>query len=244
MRFKQVKYFILIIIVALQNAQAQSSTKLWYNQPAKQFEEALVLGNGKTGATVLGDAKVDEIYLNDITLWSGGPVNPDDNPDISYLVPQVREALANEDYKTAEQLNRKLQGKFSESYAPLGSLHIENMDKDSISNYYRELNIAQAIAKVTYTQNKTDFTREYLVSHPDKIIVIKLSANKKNALNFNIKFKSQLKYTTQADGQILQAHGYAPSFAYPSYMGNVPNAIRFDETKGTRFTTNIRVKND
>jgi alpha-L-fucosidase 2 len=60
---------------------AQSNHILWYNQPADFFEESLVLGNGKMGATVFGGVNSDKIYLNDITLWSGEPVNANMNPE-------------------------------------------------------------------------------------------------------------------------------------------------------------------
>ena len=60
---------------------AQNVNTLWYNKPATHFEEALVLGNGKTGATVFGGVLSDQVYLNDATLWSGEPVDPNMNPD-------------------------------------------------------------------------------------------------------------------------------------------------------------------
>jgi alpha-L-fucosidase 2 len=227
----------------VQCSLAQSSTKLWYTKPAARFEEAFALGNGKTGATVLGGTKVDEIYLNDATFWSGGPLGPNDNPDVSYLVPQVRSALAKEDYKTAEKLNRKIEGKFSASYFPLGTLYIDQEYKESATDYYRELDISKAVANVRYSIGTVTYTREYFISHPDKLMLIKLSASKAGALNFNVKFKSLCKYTTSSKGSILQAHGYAPYHAYPDYMGPVSDPIRFDQNKGTRFTTNIRAKN-
>ena len=62
-------------------AFAQSDHILWYDHPATYFEESLVLGNGKMGACVFGGVSSDKIYLNDATLWSGEPVNPDMNPE-------------------------------------------------------------------------------------------------------------------------------------------------------------------
>ncbi|NIA01062.1 glycoside hydrolase family 95 protein, partial [Massilia sp. CCM 8734] len=91
-------------------ATAQSSHVLWYNQPAEFFEESLVLGNGKLGATVFGGANSDKIYLNDATLWSGEPVNANMNPEAYKNIPAIREALKNENYKLAEELNKKIQG--------------------------------------------------------------------------------------------------------------------------------------
>ena len=60
-------------------ASAQSAHTLWYAQPAQYFEETLVLGNGKTGASVFGGVETDKIFLNDATLWSGEPVDANMN---------------------------------------------------------------------------------------------------------------------------------------------------------------------
>ena len=96
------KLFLVIIISFLyKNASAQSNHILWYNQPAEFFEESLVLGNGKMGATVFGGVESDKIYLNDITLWSGEPVNANMNMYAYKNLTTIREALKNEDYKLA-----------------------------------------------------------------------------------------------------------------------------------------------
>ena len=83
-------------------AYAQSDHILWYNQPAQYFEESLVLGNGKMGASVFGGVASDKIYLNDATLWSGEPVDANMNPEAYKNLPAIREALKNEDYKLAD----------------------------------------------------------------------------------------------------------------------------------------------
>lgn len=112
----------------------QSTDKLWYNQAATLFEESLVLGNGKMGASVFGGVQTDKIYLNDATLWSGEPVSPDMNPEAYKNIPAIREALKNEDYKLADKLQKKIQGKFSESFAPLGTIFIDFKHKDEPKN--------------------------------------------------------------------------------------------------------------
>jgi alpha-L-fucosidase 2 len=221
---------------------AQSTNTLWYKQPAQYFEETLVLGNGKLGATVFGGVNSDKIYLNDATLWTGEPVNANMNPEAYKNLPAIREALKNENYKLADQLNKKLQGSFSESYAPLGTMYINHANADNYSNYYRELNISEAISKVTYEVNGVKFTREYFVSQPDQIMVIKLTSSQKGALSFDVKFNSLLKYKSTTATNILQVNGYAPTHAEPSYRKS-DNPIIFDETKGIRFTTLAKIKN-
>ena len=154
------------------SAFAQSDHILWYNQPAQYFEESLVLGNGKMGASVFGGVDSDKIFLNDATLWSGEPVDANMNPEAYKNIPAIREALKNEDYKLADKLNRKLQGKFSESYAPLGTLFLNFKNNGTPTKYYRELNIANAVSRVEYETNGVKFTREYFVSYPDRKSVV------------------------------------------------------------------------
>ena len=240
---KKIPIAIFALLLINQVVTAQSNLTMWYNRPADFFEEALVLGNGKNGATVFGGVQTEKICLNDITLWSGGPVKPEDNPDISNMIPQIRKALANEDYRTAERLNQKVEGKFSESYMPLGTLYIEQDLPGKISNYYRALNLGNATAQVRYDMDGVTYNRKYFVSYPDKVLAIRFSVNRKHSLNFKVKFSSLLRYKTSVQGDILQAHGYAPYFAYPDYMWGEKNPIRFDANKGTRFTTDIKVKN-
>jgi alpha-L-fucosidase 2 len=227
----------------LTNSTAQTDKILWYKQAAKHFEESLVLGNGRVGATVFGGVSSDKIYLNDATLWSGEPMNPNMNPDAFTHIPSIRAALVQENYKLADELQKKIQGKFSESYAPLGTLSIDFGDDSICKNYYRELDISTAISKTNFEQNGVKFTREYFVSNPDKIIVIKLTSSIKGALNFSLKFNSLLNNKVTVDNLTLVAKGHAPMKAEPNYRRNMPNPIVFEEGRGTRFTTLVKIKN-
>lgn len=235
--------FLLTTVYLFQFGYAQSDHKLWYSKPAEYFEETLVLGNGKMGASVFGGVASDKIFLNDITLWSGEPVNANMNPEAYKHIPAIREALKNEDYKLADQLQRKVQGSFSQSYAPLGTLFMNFRNEAEAKNYRRELDISNAFSTVTYEADGVKFTREYFISYPDQIMAIRLTASKPGALSFDVNFESQLKNMVSVAGQALKAEGYAPVKAEPSYRGDMPNAIVFDENRGTRFSTQIRIKN-
>jgi len=231
------------LLLAGSNLLAQSDHVLWYHQPATYFEESLVLGNGKMGATVFGGVESDKIYLNDATLWAGEPVNANMNPEGYKNLPAIREALKNEDYKLADALNRKMQGTNSNSYAPLGTLYLNFKNSGTPQNYYRELDINNAVSRVTYELNGVKYTREYFVSHPDHVMVIKLTSNRKGALNFNINFNSLLKYNVSSIDKTLKAKGYAPVTALPGYTGSGNNSVVFDEKRGTRFSTCLKIKN-
>ncbi len=220
----------------------QAPLKLWYANPAQYFEEALVLGNGRQGATVFGGIATDKIYLNDLSLWSGEPVNAIMNPQAYKNLPGVRKALQEKNYKKAGELIKKLQGKFSESYAPLGTLYLEINDDPYITDYYRELDIDNAIAKVKTTSNNNVIEREYLVSNPDKIFAIHLTSKKAGALGFTVYFQSLLQHTTHNNNNTIQINGIAPVKADPSYVQKTRNAVMFDSKRGTRFTANLQIQ--
>ena len=174
--------FLLIIVVSACHTLSLPERILYYHQPAEYFEEALPLGNGRIGATVYGGVKTEQILLNEETLWAGGPVDPAMNPTAYEHLPAVRRALFQGDYKEADRLVQKIQGKFSESYAPLGDLFIE-MNHDSVySDYNRELDLRRALASVQYRVGDVHYTREVFVSHPHQVLAIHLKAIKKYGL--------------------------------------------------------------
>jgi len=233
---------VFLVVFGGRGIIAQSTDILWYGHPANYFEESLVLGNGKTGASVFGGVNSDKIYLNDATLWSGEPVNANMNPKAYKTIPAIREALTNGNYKLADSLNRKVQGSYSESYSPLGTMYMDFKHKGIPQNYYRELNIGNAVSKVKYKVDGVDFQREYFISHPDGVMVIKLVSSKEHALNFSIRFESLLKYKIAFKKNMVVVSGYAPYHVEPNYLGDVPNAVLFDENRGTRFTGLIAIK--
>ncbi|TLX77466.1 glycoside hydrolase family 95 protein [Labilibacter sediminis] len=236
--------FLALLIAGTSCKQIPKETNetLWFDEPAQHFEETLVLGNGKIGASVFGGITSDKIFLNDATLWSGEPVELKKIPESAEHVPAIREALKNEDYALADELSKKLQGAFSQSYAPLGTMYMDFKHEGSTQNYRRELDLSKAVSSVNYTIGDVDYSREYFISHPDKVMVIKLNSSKKGALNFDLKFESLLRYKLNFDNDIYVATGYAPYHAAPVYRKDDPNPIFYDENKGTRFASLFKIE--
>ena len=193
--------------------------KLWYNKPATAFEESLPIGNGKLGALIYGGANNDSIYLNDITLWTGKPVNREEGGDAYKWIPKIREALFKEDYKAADSLQLHVQGHNSEYYQPLAIINIKDANKGQFSNYKRELSLDNAMATLSYTREGIKYQREYFASHPDKMIAIRLTASQKKAINCDISLTSLIPHQVKASNKQLTITGHA--------MGKPENSTHF-----------------
>jgi alpha-L-fucosidase 2 len=243
---KRLLLLFLFFNVLIVNAQENPNLKLWYNRPASVWEEALPLGNGKTGAMVFGGVKRERFQLNDNTLWSGYPQSGN-NPDGPTVLPQVRKAVAEGDYTKATTLWKKMQGPYSARYLPMGDLSITYDLKDTVtSTYYRDLDLNNAVSTVRYKVGNVTYTRETLVSFPDKIIVVHLKADQKGALNFAVGLSSLLRYQTTATADdYLLLKGKAPK--HVANRDYEPFQVAYDENpkgEGMDFEIHVKVKLD
>ena len=186
--------------------------KLWYDTPAKQWVEALPIGNGRLGAMVYGDPTHEELQLNEETVWGGSPhnnVNPlakDHLDEIRSLIFEGKNAQAQElcgKYISAQQANGM-------PYQTVGSLKLHFIGIDSVSNYYRELDITNAIATTTFTADGTNYRRESFASLTDDVIIVRLTASKKGAISFEARYDSPMPHetpTADTDKQTLTLRG-------------------------------------
>ncbi|HRS52604.1 MAG TPA: glycoside hydrolase family 95 protein [Candidatus Marinimicrobia bacterium] len=160
--------------------------KLWYEQPAKQWVEALPVGNGRLGAMVFGNPACEEIQLNENTIWGGQP-HRNDNPDAKEALPKIRQLIFNGMYKEAQELaDQKFISKNSQGmpYQTAGSLHLSFPEHGNFKNFYRELNIGNAIATTQYDCNGVTYKREIFASFPDQVIICRISASQPGRINF------------------------------------------------------------
>jgi alpha-L-fucosidase 2 len=161
--------------------------KLWYAQPAAQWEEALPLGNGRLGAMVYGGVESETIQLNENTFWAGGPHN-NTNPAALQALPEIRRLMDVSDYAAAEKLAEKTttsQGAQGMPYQTAGNLHIDFPGHKNYRDYYRELDLDNALVTTRYQVKGVTYTREVFSSFVDQVVVVKLSANQPGQLNFS-----------------------------------------------------------
>lgn len=218
---------------------------LHYDQPATYFEEALPIGNGLLGATVYGRTDTDRISLNDITLWTGEPDTEVYTPQAWRVLADIRQALDREDYRRADQLQRRVQGHYSENYQPLGTLTIEYLDEDGrpdtqpITNYSRCLDLTTATATTQYRRGGHTFTTQYIASAPDTAIIIHIKAD--GMFSARIKLESQLPHNTFTSANEIISDGYAAYHSRPNYTDG---KFLYDENRGIHYRTIIRVLAD
>lgn len=223
----QIHPFMLFALSALSTAATATAQtdklplKLWYDRPADFFEEALPIGNGKLGALVYGGTTDNVVYLNDITLWTGRPVTPDLGKGAARWIPEIRKALFAENYKEADKLQLHVQGPNSQYYQPLATLHILDADTTEASSYYRELDLDSALCRDRYVRGGVTFSREYFASHPDKVVAIKLKADRPGAINCRVTL------TAQTPHQVKAAHGKGQLTLTGHVLGDAMESLHY-----------------
>ena len=214
------------IVLATSGTALASDWKLWYDQPAKEWVEALPVGNGRLGAMVFGGVPFERIQFNESTIWTGKPHEYQHEgaakflPEMRQLIQEGRKALAEKDKLTAQGLTQEAAAegkKYSDNqkaaekigmdnfmsiplkqfaYQPFGDLRIDFPGQDNFTGYRRELDLDDAISTVTYQSGGVTFTRRTLASHPDHAIAVQLSADKPGSLTFNARLDSAHKDVT------------------------------------------------
>ncbi len=174
-------------------SQDKTGLKLWYNKPTGHtWENALPIGNGKLGAMVYGNVDTEMVQLNENTVWSGSP-NRNDNPLALDSLTVIRNLIFNGEQKEAEAIanrviiSRKSQGQMFE---PVGDLLLAFHGHQNYSNYYRELDLENAVQKTTYQVGDISYMREVIASFPDRLIVMHLTAGKPAGISFTASFSS------------------------------------------------------
>ena len=216
----------LIMGVLLPLSAQQPSMYLWYDKPAQYFEESLPIGNGKMGALLYGGTDTCLIQLNDITLWTGKPVDRNLDKDAHQWIPKIREALFNEDYQLADSLQLHVEGPNSQFYQPLGNIYLIDENKGAVSNYARILQLDDALVNERYMRGGKSLTREYFASHPDKLIAIRLRGE--DDINCKIVMTAQVPHVVKAAGNQLTQTGHATG----------------DPQESIHFCTILQVKTD
>lgn len=182
--------------------------KLWYQQPAKTWVEALPVGNSSMGAMVYGGTSREELQLNEETLWGGGPYR-NDNPKALESLAEVRNLIFSGKTMDAQNLIDQMfyTGRNGMPYQTIGSLIIEAPGHEKAKNYYRDLDLERAVATTRYQVDGVNFQREVFASFPDRVIIVRFTTDKPGELNFKVSYDSPLQSTVRKQGKKLVLRG-------------------------------------
>lgn len=173
------------------------ATLLWYTAPAKKWEDALPVGNGRLGAMVFGKNGEERIQLNEETYWSGGPYSTVVKGGYKVL-PEIQKKVFEEKYLAAHNLfGRYVMGYPVEQmkYQCLANLHLFFRNQDSVTDYKRWLDLEHGISGVSYTADGITYQREVFASAPDQVIVIRITASKPGSISFTANLRGERNQT-------------------------------------------------
>ena len=169
------------------NGDVPSDLRLWYRQPASEWNEALPIGNGRLAAMVFGGIESERIQINEETIWAGEKRDRN-NPEGARNLAEVRRLLFAGKLKEAEALADKTMiatTRRMPQYQPLGDLTLLFSGQENPTDYVRELDLDTGIVRVSYQSGGTRFTREVFCSAVDQIIVVHLICDKPGRLSFS-----------------------------------------------------------
>ncbi|EPS29908.1 putative alpha-1,2-L-fucosidase [Penicillium oxalicum 114-2] len=152
-------------------------SRLWYTEPASDWNEALPIGNGRLGAMVYGRTDHELLALNEDSVWYGGPQRRTPRDSLKYL-PELRQAIRDENHQEAERIARLafFANPISQRhYEPLGTLFMDfGHSFDRVSDYHRQLDLENASVSVSYKYGEATYHREAIASYPDNVLAVRV----------------------------------------------------------------------
>ncbi len=182
--------------------------RLWYRQPAVEWEEALPIGNGRLGAMVYGGVDGEQLQFNEESMWYGGAVNRI-NPDFAENLPKIREYIEKGEIGRAERLmDIAMSGcpDSMHSYQTLGTVSFifENIADNppkrngklgkltvptGVTGYERSLELDSALCRTRFADSKGQYRREFFASKPADCIVMRFTAQGQAEITFNARLR-------------------------------------------------------
>ena len=212
--------FLLIELISFQaiaqtaDQSTQNPLKLWYDQPAKVWEEALPVGNGHIAAMIFGNPANEHLQLNDHEFWAGSPysnANPKAGKDSLHKIQQL---ITDGKYAEADEMaNRDFIAETAHGmpYQPVGDLFLKFTNHQKYTHFRRELDIQNAVARTTYVVNGVTFKREIFASFTAHAIIIRLTASKPGQITFTASLKTEQKGTISVANNKLLLSATGPA---------------------------------
>ena len=223
--------------------------KLWYSQPAERWVEALPLGNGRLGAMVYGHPAREEFQLNEENVWGGSPHN-NTNPLAKEYLDEIRALIfagKNQEAQDLCQIAISSQGPNGMPYQTIGSLKLDFDGVGSYTDFYRELDIKNAVSTTRFTVDGVEYVREAFTSFPDQLFIVRLTASDKGKISFTSRYTTPYKDAVHAvDGTTLRLDGKGSDWEGIEGQVRFTSLTRFDADGGNveaLADTAVRVSN-
>jgi alpha-L-fucosidase 2 len=223
--------------------ELQNDMLLWYNtKPGDLRADPLPVGNGLIGGLVYGKIQDERIALNESSFWSGRPHDYND-PDAGKYFKQIQDLVFAGKFKEAEKTaDEHFYGKpiAQQAYQPLGDLRLffYGIDDKEAGEYYRDLDMETGVTSVSFREGGIKYTREVFVSYPDRVMVVRISADKPEAISLDVSLDSHFTENITAEPGRLVLDG--------CWEGPLPKywLIGATEGKGLKFQTALQAKTD
>jgi alpha-L-fucosidase 2 len=175
--------------------------RLWYTEPAREWSEALPIGNGRLGGMVYGEPCRELIKLNEDSIWNGKALDRI-NPDALKNLPEIRSMLREGRIKEAERLAMCALSGIPDSqraYQPAGECCLEVQNQGEVTDYERELDLEEGIVKVRFTADKTRYSREIFASYPDGVLAVCLKKEGEKGISFDCRLGRCHNWTDEVE---------------------------------------------
>ena len=179
----------------LGNVEGQNIYRIWYDKPASYWEEALPVGNGRIAAMVFGDPQLEQIQLNEETVSAGSPYQ-NYNEEAKTALPEMRRLIFEGKYEEAQNMAAtKILSQVGNEmpYQTVGRLNIRYQDHKKVNNYYRDLDISNAVAVTRYEVDGVEFTEETFASFTDQLVIRHIKASKPGTINCELFFNTPMR---------------------------------------------------
>ncbi|MFI5847201.1 glycosyl hydrolase family 95 catalytic domain-containing protein [Micromonospora chalcea] len=204
---------------------AANDLALWYDEPAgTDWLRALPIGNGRLGAMVFGNMDTERLQLNEDTVWAGAPYDSANTRGAANLAEIRRRVFADQWTSAQDLINQTMMGSPGGqlAYQTVGDLRLSFGSASGATQYNRTLDLTTATVTTTYVLNGVRHQREVFASAPDQVIVLRLTADRANAITFSAAFDSPQRTTVSSpDGATVALDGISGS------MEGVNGSVRF-----------------
>lgn len=203
------KVFLYVTICQKRGVIIIKQYTLFIDNPAYEWENATPVGCGNLGAMLYGTVASEKLQLNEEKIWSGDCIEAVSEGFRDKLDTVRKLLLEGKAYEANEWAKEHLNDDFHrvKSYETAGDLIIKLHDDDECEYYRRELNLNEGIATVTYTKDGVNYKRELFASYPAKLIALKISSDKPNALNPFIGYERENLISMENKGDITSITG-------------------------------------